>query len=121
MIDNIWFSLLSIVVSMVAIIALAYWFTRYVVGRGGLNGLGISGGTEQFKVLARLKLGKEQMLVLVQAGERYFLLGVTASAISTLAEFTQEEAAAWPGRQEQPAPPSFGDALRTVLQQKRRR
>lgn len=122
MFDSIWLSLLWVLVCVVVIIALAYWFTKYVVGRGAFNGLGMSGGTERFKVLARLNLGRDQMLVLVQAGERYFLLGVTAGAISTLAEYTQEEAAAWRSAQEQqPAPPSFGEALRTVLQEKRRR
>ena len=77
------------------IFSLAYWFTKYVVGRGAFNGLGMSGGGERFRVLARLNLGRDQMVLLVQAGERFFLLGVTAGAISNLAEYTREEAEAW--------------------------
>lgn len=119
--DNPWFSLLWVILSVVVIIALAYWFTKYVVGRGAFNGLGMSGGGERFRVMARLNLGRDQMVLLVQAGERFFLLGVTAGAISNLAEYTREEAEAWTTAPEQPAPPSFGEALRTVLQQKRRR
>lgn len=121
MFDSIWLSLLWVLVCVVVIIVLAYWFTKHVVGRGAFNALGMSGGNERFRVLARLNLGRDQMVLLVQAGERYFLLGVTAGAISTLAEYTQEEAEAWTHVPEQPAPPSFGEALRTVLQQKRRR
>lgn len=106
-------------ICVVVIIALAYWFTKYVAGRGGLGGFGLSSGGERFKILARLSLGREQMLVLVQVGERYFLLGVTPSAISTLAEFTAEEAQAWPAAQEQPPAPSFRETLHTILQKKR--
>ena len=115
-----WLSLIWVLVCVVAVICLAFWFTKYVVGRGALNGLGMSQGTEQFKVLARLNLGREQMLILVQAGERWFLLGVTPSAISTLAEFTREEAELWQVTQEPPETPDFREALRTVLRQKKR-
>jgi len=116
-----WLSLFWLLFCIVGVIGLAYWFTKHVVGRGMLNGFGVSAGDGRLKALARLNLGRDQMLVLVQAGERYFLLGVTPSAISTLAEYSREEAETWMAAQEQPANPSFGEALRTVLQQKRRR
>ena len=37
---NPFFSLLWMVVSVIVIIALAYWFTKYVAGRGGLGVFG---------------------------------------------------------------------------------
>ena len=118
--DNI-LTLLWMLVCVVAVIALAYLFTKYVAGRGG-GMMGLSGGTDKFKVLARLSLGREQSAALVRAGERYFLLGVAASGVSLLAELTAEEAQALtapdPG---QSAPPSFGEALRTVLKQRKPR
>ena len=115
-------NLLWVLVCAVLIIGLAYWFTRYVVGRGKLGSFGATRGTEQLQVLARLTLGREQAAVLVQAGERYFLLGVTPSAVSTLAELTAEEAQAMcPPPSEQPQPPSFREALHTVLQQRKKR
>ena len=84
--------------------------------------MGLSGGAEHFRVLERLPMGREQSVALVQAGERYFLLGVTASNVSLIAELTQEEAQTLrPPRPDQPAPPSFGEALRTVLKQKKPR
>ena len=116
-------SLLSLVwmlVCVLAVIVLAYLFTRYVAGRGGM--IGTSGGSDRFKVLSRLSLGREQSAVLVKAGEKYLLLGVTASKIDLLMELTPEEAeAVYALPPDQPAPPSFGEALRAVLKQKKPR
>ena len=109
-------SLIWMLLCVVVIIVLAYLFTRYVAGRRGLGGFGAPGGTGRFKALARLSLGREQSAVLVQAGERYLLLGVAPSGVTLLAELSQEEAqelyAPSPG---QPAPPHLwgGPARRT--------
>ena len=115
-------SLIWMLLCVVVIIVLAYLFTRYVAGRRGLGGFGAPGGTGRFKALARLSLGREQSAVLVQAGERYLLLGVAPSGVTLLAELSQEEAqelyAPSPG---QPAPPTVGEALRAVLKQKKPR
>ena len=113
-------SLVWLLVCVLVIIVLAYLFTKYVVGRGSLSGMG--GGSDRFKVLSRLSLGREHSLALVQAGERYFLVGIAPSGVSPVAELTREEAeglyAPPPGQQ---PPPSFGEALRNVLQQKKPR
>ena len=114
------FSLLWLLVCVLAVIVLAWLFTKYVAGRGGT--LGVSGGSERFRVLSRLPLGREQSAVLVKAGEKYLLLGVTPSEITLLKELTPEEAeAVYTLPPDQPAPPSFGEALRTVLKQKKPR
>ena len=111
------FSLIWMLVCVLVIIVLAWLFTKYVAGRGGA--WGVSGGSERFRVLSRLSLGREQSAVLVKAGEKYLLLGVTASQITVLKELTQEEAGeVYALPPDQPAPPSFGEALRTVLKQK---
>ena len=116
------FSLLWMLVCVVAIILLAYLFTKYIAGRGG-GRLGLSGSSDRFRVLARLSLGREQSVALVKAGERYLLLGVVPSGVTLLKELTQEEADAIcpPPDPDQPVPPSFGEALRTVLKQKKPR
>ena len=114
------FSLVWLLVCVLVIVVLAYLFTRYVAGRGGT--LGVSGGSERFKVLARLSLGREQSAALVTAGEKYLLPGVTPSEISLLKELTAEEAeAAYALPPGQPVPPSFGEALRAILKQKKPR
>ena len=114
------FSLIWLLICVLVIVVLAYLFTKYVAGRSGM--MGASGCSERFKVLSRLSLGREQSAVLVKAGEKYLLLGVTASQITVLKELTPEEAeAVYALPPDQPAPPSFGEALRTVLKQKKPR
>ena len=114
------FSLIWLLVCVLAVVVLAWLVTKYVAGRGGA--IGVSGGSERFKVLSRLPLGREQSAVLVKAGEKYLLLGVTPSGISLLKELTAEEAeAVYALPPDQPTPPSFGEALRTVLKQKKPR
>ena len=121
MLDSI-LLLMWLVVCVVVVIVLAYLFTKYVAGRSG-SFLSAGSGNGQLKVLARLSLGREQSLTLVQAGERYLLVGVAPSGISLVAELTQEQAQTLYVRpaSDQPAPPSFGEALRTVLKQKKPR
>ena len=117
------FSLLWMVVSVIVIIGLAYGFTKYVAGRGGLGVFGPLKAGGGLAILAQLPLGREQKLVVAQAGERYFLLGVTGSDITMLAEFTAEEAALWRRQAEtedQSGTPSFRQVLNTVLRQKGR-
>ena len=108
-------------VCVIVIIVLAYLFTKYIAGRG-IGPMGLSGSSDRFKVLARLSLGREQSVALVKAGEKYLLLGVAPSGISLLMELTQEEAEAlYAPPPDQPTPPSFSEALRTVLKQKKPR
>lgn len=116
--------LLRTLLFVVLILCLAYLFTKYVVGSGKLGGLAAGKRMGNLQVLAQLALGKDQRLLLVKAGERYFLLGATPSGISNLAEFTQEEAASWIETTDQPdgsQTSSFREALQTVLKQRRQR
>ena len=116
------FSLIWLLICVLVVVVLAYLFTRYVAGRGG-GMAGLSGASERFKVLSRLALGREQGVMLVKAGEKFLLLGVTPAGITLLKELTQEEADAIcpPPDPDLPPPPSFGEALRTVLKQKKPR
>ena len=111
-------SLLWLIICVVLIVGLAYWFTRYVAGRGMLGGL--SGG-RRLEILDQLSLGRDQRILLARAGERYLLLGATPSGISLLAELTAEEAAAWQKPPEEGERPSFPEAFFTIMKQKERR
>ena len=114
-------SLAWLLVCVAVIIVLAYLFTKYVAGRGG-GMMGLSGGTQRFKVLCRLPLGREQSAALVQAGGRFLLLGVAPSGVTLLAELTAEEAEAITAPAAgQAEPPGFGEALRNVLKQRKPR
>ena len=117
-------SLLWMVISVVVVIGLAYWVTRYIARRGAFGAFGPMGTGEGLELLAQLPLGKDQRVVVTRAGERCFLLGVTAAEITLLAELTEEEAVLWRNRAEtakKRETPSFREALDTVLRQKGRR
>ena len=88
-------TLAGMVLTVILVIGLAYWFTRYVVGGRHLGGLGLSPKNGKLQLLAQLPVGKDQRLAVVRAGDRFFLLGMTPQNITLLAELTEEEAAAW--------------------------
>lgn len=109
---------LWLIVCVALVIALAFWFTRFAAGRGVFGAVRTG---KQMEVQGQLPLGRDQKLVLVQAGGRWLLLGVTAASITTLAEFTEEEAAAWREPPETAAKPGFKEALRMAMEQKKER
>ena len=113
-------SLLWLLICVVAIAAMAYLFTRYIAGRGGLGRISAA-GKGQLRVLARTSLGREQSVVLVQAGEKFYLLGVAASGVSMLERLTKEEAQNMCPTLDQPPPPGFREAFGEALRQRKQR
>ena len=121
--DNSFFPLVWLLVCAVLIMGLAYLFTRYVVGR---SIPGFMPGTQRgmMTILSQQPLGKDRQIILVQVGERFFLLGNAASGISLLAEFTPEEIDAWREKERQMGEDgrrSFAQSLQEVLKQRGRR
>ena len=86
--------LIWLLVCIVLILGLAYFFTRYVLARSIPGSvLGMQRGI--LTVVAQTQLGRDRQIVLVQVGERYFLLGNTAAQISILAELSPQEINTW--------------------------
>jgi flagellar protein FliO/FliZ len=114
-------SLLWVIVCVVIILGLAYWVTRYVA-QHGMNGPGIKAGSGgELAVLARQTLGRDQCLAVVKAGNRCYLLGVTASQITLLSELSPEEAASWQAAQAAPTTDlafDFSKTLKSALRRK---
>ena len=112
-------SFLWMLVCVVLIIGLAYWFTKYVAGRGAL---GAFSGGRRMEILDRMPLGRDQSVVLARVGERYLLLGAGTAGVTLLAELTGEEAAAWkPPETAEGEKPGFKEAFLTMMKQKERR
>lgn len=110
------FSLLGMLITVILVLLLAYWVTKFV-GQRGLPGWarGVQGSGE-LQILWQLSLGKGERLVLVRLHERCLLLGVTGGGITVLTELTGEEAAKWLQKQgETPQAPSFLEILRDNL------
>ncbi|MPM55811.1 hypothetical protein SDC9_102608 [bioreactor metagenome] len=120
-------ALLGMLAAVLGVLVLAWLFTRYLARRApGLGGL-LPGRSGKLRLLERMPLGREQFLAVVQAGEIYFLLGVTGSGVSLLRELSAEEAAAWDSEAQAASPPAgpeapipFRDALRDVLKQRKK-
>lgn len=115
-------SLLGMLLTVVLVLALAYWCTR-LIGRRGLPGYARGPGGDKMQVLWQLSLGKAERLVMVKVDRRCLLLGVTSGGISLVTELSEEEAAAWLQSKESTARPenmpSFLDILRENLPKKK--
>ncbi len=114
------FSLIGMLVTVILILFLAYWVTKFI-GQRGLPGWarGIQGQSE-LQILWQLSLGKGERLVLVRLHRRCLLLGVTGGGITVLTELEEEEAAEWLQKQERVTEaPSFLEVLRSNLPKKK--
>ena len=86
-------SLLGIIVVLALVLLASYLVTRWAgMGLGGRLG---AGGGQHVRVLERVGVGRDQAIVVVQAANRYFLLGSSPSGFSLLAELTEEEGELW--------------------------
>ena len=92
--------LVWLLVCVILILGLAYFFTKYVVGR---NFQGSFGGAYRgmMQVVAQLPLGRDRQVILIRMGERYFLLGSTATEINLLSEISKEELDTWREKERQ--------------------
>ena len=86
-------------VLVLGLIGAAVWVLRR-------TGIAPRVGSQHLRLVTQLPLGPRERVVIVEAGERWLLLGVGAGGITRLGTLPKAEAAA-PGA----APPSFGALL----------
>ena len=86
-------SLLGILLAMTLVLGGCYLVTRWA-GTGLRLGLPGAGG-RRLRVLDRLSVGRDQAILLVQAADRFLILGSSPSGFSLLCELTEEEGALW--------------------------
>lgn len=72
--------------AVVAVIYLSYIFSKYVA-------LGASkmSGTKYMRVVDRMMLGQDKMMMIVQIGDSYYLTGVTSQNVQIIKELSGEE------------------------------
>ena len=114
-------SLLGMLVIVGAILVLAWWATKQIAQRPGLQGFGGRLPNGDMSVLAQIPLGREQRLVVVECAARYFLLGVTEHNISMLSELDEESVQQWKQEQDESSAPVSMQSFSTLLQNKMRR
>lgn len=89
------FELLGIILTIVCILVLAYLFTRYTA-KFKMGGAKVSRSSNgHMKILDQLVIGQDTRLILVQTGQRFLLLGVSAAGLSLLSELSEADAALW--------------------------
>ena len=118
MLENVT-GLVGALLAIVLVLALAYVFTRYVVGRAPT---GVRPG-RRMTVLEQMNLGRDQKLLLVQVGDSVYLLGVAQGSVTYLRTIPKAQVDQWKQDAEGGAGaenPSFGAALQTVLRQRRK-
>ena len=113
--------LLWLLVAVVLTMGLAYFMTRYVAGNFPAH-TSRKTHTKMLRTVEQLYMGRDRQVILVQAGDRYFLLGNTAGQITTLAEFSAEEIEAWREKEKQTGEEgqrmSFAKAMQEILKQR---
>lgn len=116
MAGNLW-SALGMLFVTVLILVLAYWTSRWIGSHGAPGSAGWPGGTgsERFRVLARLGVGRNAALLVLRVQGRCLLLGVTEHNITLLKEWEGEEADAWTA--DSPPDSGFLTLLRDTLRQ----
>jgi flagellar protein FliO/FliZ len=99
---------LSLALVLGAIFALA-WLLRRVQGFR-------AGGAGALQLRAGLQVGPKERVLLIRAGDKHLLLGVSSGQVRTLLVFDQP-----PAELEIPAapPPGFAEALRKVMRGER--
>ena len=112
-------SLLGILLVLLLVLGGCWLFTRWA-GTGLSGRLGVPPAQRQMKILERMPVGKDQALLAVQVGERYFLLGSSPSGCSLLCELTEEEGARWacPPSHDAGAQMNFRDMMRKFREKK---
>ena len=113
-------SLLGMLAVIAAILILAWWATKQIAQRPGLQGFGGRLPNGEMSILAQVPLGREQRLIVVECAAHYFLLGVTEHNISMLTELSEEDVQQWMPEQEDSVPGSK-QSYTTLLQNKMRR
>lgn len=100
-------SLIGPLISVVAILCLAYWCSRML---GRRFGSGMAG--KQLKMIDRIQVGTDRYVILLELKDRYYLVGVSPAGITLLSEPEGpfEEAETQAG---QSGAPGFQDILKT--------
>jgi len=83
---ELYWALIKLLVSLPLVLALAYFFLKYVLGRGSYFS---PAGTRRMKVLEQLTLGPKAALSLVEVGGRYYLIAHHEGGISLLQELEE--------------------------------
>ena len=114
--------LLWAILVVVAVLVLAYAFTRFVAGRAGGR---FHYRGRRITVLEQVPVGRDQKILLVKLGEGFYFLGSAQGTISCLTQVSPEEVERWrledEAQSQTAASLGFREALRKVMDQRKDR
>lgn len=102
---------------VILILYLTFICTKYI-GRG----VGVKTRSRNMKVLDQIVLGRDRSAAIVQAGNRFFLVGITASQVSLISELQEGEITALlqePQEMER-LTPDFGEMFEKLKNRKKK-
>lgn len=100
------FSALGTLLAVGAILYLTYIASKYI-GKGSMA----LTQSKYLKTLDRASLSQDKSLAIVQAGEKYYLIGITQNSISRIAELNSEDLIELQENGTNLAQPNFKEAL----------
>lgn len=95
-------------VGVLAIVFGLFWLMKK------MNKHVMTSDSRNMKILERINLGQDKMLLLVNIGGKLMALGVTSSHTEVICELSQTEEELYP-KTEGGENPSFGESFKTVL------
>ncbi len=118
MLENI-ISLLSTLIIIALILALAYLSTRFIASKSVFLGSGYK--TRRIKIQEQITTGKDQKLMLVQMGQTIYFIASGPNGAVCIDKVSEQEAQLWQEEDEQKLAVqenlSFSDSLKKAAEQ----
>ncbi len=94
---------------VVAVLFAAWWVTRKIAGSAQFGSR-----SRYMKIIDRMPIAQDRFLVLVQLGERVYLVGVASSEITLLADIEGEPVPLQDSDQAVPVPTDFRELMKKI-------
>ena len=102
-----YFQMIMALVGVLAIVFVLFWLMKK------MNKHVMTSDSRNMKILERINLGPDKMLLLVNIAGKLMVLGVTSNHTEVICELEQTEEELFPKTQGEN--PSFGESFKTVL------
>lgn len=111
-------SLFNAALTLLGVLLLAYWCCRALGKRWG-TASGVSSGN--LRIIEHIQVGQDRRIILLKAGEKTFLVGVSQAGIQLLAEVEGDFEAVGPAGQESAGWPSFQELMEKYRKDSRKK
>ncbi|MGN0687604.1 MAG: flagellar biosynthetic protein FliO [Oscillospiraceae bacterium] len=103
-----YFQMIMALIGVLAIVFVLFWLMKK------MNRHVMTSDSRNMKILERINLGPDKMLLLVSISGKLMVLGVTSSHTEVICELEQTEEELYP-KTDSTQNPTFGESFKTVL------